>query len=175
LLLQDNIHLPHRSSRVSHALEQLKVASAMTKDPVTLQASVTVFEALEKIKGLTHSSYPVLDEGRFLGIVTEARLRRTSAENRNDKTVKSILNACPHVFSDYPLVRAVVRMQQSDSRQLGVLDNKNNNEFVGLLTMSDIVRAHAEAAMSVEDPDLTISPEFTEAAELVESGDKATN
>ena len=80
----------------------------------------------------------------------------------------NIVNACPHVFSDYSLVRAEVRMQRSDSRQLGVLDNKDNNQFVGLLTMSDIVRAHAQTAMSVEDPDHTVNPDFTEAAELIE-------
>jgi CIC family chloride channel protein len=169
LLLQDNIHLPHRRSRVSHALEQLLVSSAMTKDPVTLQSGTTVSEALQTISGLSHSSYPVLDDGKFLGMVTQARLRRTSAEDGNQKTVKSIVNPCPHVFADYPLVRAVVRMQQSDSRQLAVLDNKENKKFVGLLTMSDIVRAHAEAAISAGDPDKTVSPDFTEAAELVES------
>lgn len=168
LLLQDNIHLPHRHSRVSHALEQLLVSSAMTKDPVTLPSGATVSAALKTITGLSHSSYPVLDDGKFLGIVTQARLRRTSAEGGNEKTVKSILHSCPHVFSDYPLVRAVVRMQQSDSRQLAVLDNKNNKKFVGLLTMSDIVRAQAEVAISAEDPDKTVNPDFTEAAELID-------
>jgi hypothetical protein len=49
-----------------------------------------------------------------------------------------------------------------------VLDNRDNKKFVGLLTMSDIVRAHAEAAMSTADPDRTVSPDFTEAAELLE-------
>jgi len=67
------------------------------------------------------------------------------------------------------LLRAAVRMQQSDSRQLGVLDNKDNKKFVGLLTMSDIVRAHAEAAISAGDPDKTVSPDFTEAAQIIEN------
>lgn len=168
LLLQDNIHLPHRGSKVSHALEQLLVSSAMTKDPVTLKAGMTVSEALKSITSLPYSSYPVLDEGKVLGIVTQARLRRTSAEGGNEKKLKSIVKTCPQVFSDHPLVRAVVRMQQSDSRQLAVLDNKDKRKFVGLLTMSDIVRAHAEAAMSAADPDRTVSPDFTEAAELLD-------
>jgi len=172
LLLQDNIHLPHRGSRVSHALEQLVVSSAMTRNPVTLHADMTVSEALKTTTGLPHSSYPVLDDQRFIGITTEAGLRRTSAEGGNEKTVRSIVKSCPHVFSDYPLVRAVVRMQQSDSRQLAVLDNKDRKKFVGLLTMSDIVRAHAEAAISAGDPDTTVSPDFTEAADLIESSQR---
>ena len=168
LLLQDNIHLPHRDRDVSHALERLLVSSAMTRNPVTLKAGTTVSEALKTITGLPHSSYPVLDDRRFLGLVTQARLRRTSAEGGNEKKLESIVQSCPHVFSDYPLVRAVVRMQQSDSRQLAVLDRRDNRKFVGLLTMSDIVRAHAEAAMSTADPERTVSPDFTEASELLE-------
>src|ERR1043166_4485388 len=168
LLLQDNIHLPHRDRDVSHALERLLVSSAITRNPVTLKAGTTVSEALKTITGLPHSSYPVLDDQRFLGLVTQARLRRTSAEGGNEKKLESIVQSCPHVFSDYPLVRAVVRMQQSDSRQLAVLDRRDNRKFVGLLTMSDIVRAHAEAAMSTADPERTVSPDFTEASELLE-------
>ncbi len=43
-----------------------------------------------------------------------------------------------------------------------------SRENLGLLTMSDIVRAHAEAAISASDPDKIVSPDFTEAAELLE-------
>src|SRR5262249_29884054 len=81
----------HPRSRVSHALEQLLVSSAMTRDPVTPQSEWTVSEALKTITGLTHSSYPVLDDGRFVGLVTQARLRRTSAEGGTEKTVKTFL------------------------------------------------------------------------------------
>jgi CBS domain-containing protein len=59
-------------------------------------------------------------------------------------------------------------MEQSNSRQLAVLDKKGSNKFVGLLTMSDIVRAHAQAALQA-DPHRSVSPEFTEAAELLDS------
>jgi hypothetical protein len=59
-------------------------------------------------------------------------------------------------------------MEQSNSRQLAVFDKKTSNKFVGLLTMSDIVRAHAQAALEA-DPHRSVSPEFTEAARIVES------
>src|SRR5215831_9611495 len=167
LMLQDNIHLPDRRSRVSHALEQLLVSGAMTRDPIALQSGTTVAEALKTIASRPHSSYPVLDDGKFLGIVTQAHLRRTSAEGNNETTVKRITHSCPHVFPEDPLVRAVVRMQQSDSRQLAVLDNHDSKRFVGLLTMTDIVRAHAQAALEA-DPHRSVTPNFTEAPDLVE-------
>ncbi len=49
LLKQDEIHLPHRGSRITHALESLRVDDAMTKDIVFLRAEATVSKALEQI------------------------------------------------------------------------------------------------------------------------------
>jgi len=52
-------------------------------------------------------------------------------------------------------------------RQLAVIDRKNGNKLIGLLTMSDIVRAHAQAAVEAGDPDRTMVSELTEVAEAV--------
>ena len=171
LLEQDGIRLPHRGG-ISHALERLQVENAMTRNPVTVQSVAKVSEAITTVGSYSHSTYPVVDENqKFIGLITEARLRRTAAEGGKDKVVGRLVNPCPYVYSEYPLVRAAVRMQQSGSRQLAVLDRKKGNKFVGLLTMSDIVRAHAQAALEAGDPDRSIAPDFTEAAELLDSGD----
>src|SRR5215813_13967215 len=58
LLLQDNIHLPHRG-RLSHALEQLRVGSAMTAKLVTITATDSVADALRNIENDQFSTYPV--------------------------------------------------------------------------------------------------------------------
>jgi CIC family chloride channel protein len=169
LLEQDDIHLPHRDGRVAHALERLRVADAMTGRPVTISASATVSEAIDQIGRLGHSTYPVVDDGnRFVGMISEARLRRLAAESAGSEKVKKHSDARPHALAEYPLVRAMVRMDKSGVRQLAVIDRKDGNKLVGLLTMSDIVRAHAQAAVAAGDPDRTMVPEFTEAVEAVE-------
>jgi signal-transduction protein with cAMP-binding, CBS, and nucleotidyltransferase domain len=61
-------------------------------------------------------------------------------------------------------------MDKSNVRQLAVIDHKGGNKLIGLLTMSDIVRAHAHAAVEAGDPDQTITPKFTEAAEAIDHG-----
>ena len=169
LLEQDDIHLPHRGGRVSHALERLRVGDAMTSRPVTISASSTIFEAIEKVGSLEHSTYPVVDEGhRFVGMMSEVRLRRLAAEGAGSDKVQKHADSRPHALADYPLVRATVRMDKSGVRQLAVIDGKNGNKLVGLLTMSDIVRAHAQAAVEAGDPDRTMVPEFIEVAETVD-------
>lgn len=163
LLEQDGIHLPHRSGRMAHALERLQVADAMSPNPVTILASATIAEALEQSSGWGYSTYPVVDDvNRFVGMISEARLRRLAAESAGASKVRANVDARPHVLPDYSLVRAMVRMDKSGVRQLAVIERKDGNKLVGLLTMSDIVRAHAEAAVEAGDPDRTVIPDLAE-------------
>jgi CIC family chloride channel protein len=170
LLEQDGIHLPHRRGHVAHALEQLRVVDAMSVNPSTILASASVSEAVKQIADLTHSTYPVVDDGdRVVGMITEVRLRRLVAANSGSEKVSLHVDTRPYVLPEYPLVRAMVRMDKSDVRQLAVIDSQNGNRLVGLLTMSDIVRAHAQAAVKAGDPDRTVAPESTEVLQYFES------
>jgi CIC family chloride channel protein len=164
LLVQDGIYLPHRTGKVSHALEQLVVGSAMTADPVTLSSKATVAEAIRQIELDNFSTYPVVDDrGGFVGMVTEMRLRRTAAEGGMDRRVRTIVQHTASVEPEHKLVRAVVRMEKSGVRHLGVVNRRDGNKLIGLLTMSDVVRAHARAALAAGDPDRTVTPDSIEA------------
>jgi CIC family chloride channel protein len=159
LLEQDAIYLPHKSGRVAHALERLHVSDAMTIDPVILLNTFTVREAVAQIGNLEHSTYPVVDESKgFVGVISQARLRRLIAEGSAKERVKAHLDSRPHVLANDPLVRALVRMDKSGVRQLAVVEGKNEKKLIGILTMSDIVRAHAQAAIDAEDVDKTSLP-----------------
>jgi len=158
LLHQDRIYLPRRG-RLSHALEQLRVGSAITTKPITISANAPVNEALRQVENDEYSTYPVVDESdAFIGFITEARLRRTVAEGGVPQNVSAITESAPHVQPDDTLVRAVVKMEKSGSRQLAVVDEYDRTKLIGILTMSDVVRAHARAAMDAENYD---RPELT--------------
>ncbi len=172
LLEQDGIHLPHRSGRVAHALERLYVGDAMTPAPATIFGASTVSEALQRISTLKHSTYPVVDnEQAFLGMISEVRLRRLAAEGAGTDKVQKHAHSRHHALAEYPLVRAMVRMDKAGVRQLAVIDSKHGNKLVGLLTMSDIVRAHAQAADDAGDPDRTITPDSREASSQKDTND----
>jgi len=169
LLIQDKIYLPHKGARLSHALERLRVGDAMTGTPVTIYASTTIAEALRQIEKDNFSTYPVIDpENRYLGLITQARLRRTAAEGGGGEKVRSFMQSSPLIEVDDTLVRAVVKMDRSAARQLAVVD-PNNKKLVGLLTMSDVVRAHARAAVAAGDGVQSPSPPFSEESGLLNS------
>ena len=91
----------------------------------------------------------------FVGFVTEARLRRTAAEGGRDQSVATVVQASAKTQPGDTLVRAVVTMEKSGARQLGVIDPGDGNRLIGMLTMSDIVRAHARAVLDADDVDQT--------------------
>jgi CBS domain-containing protein len=135
----------------------------MTGDPVTISATASIAEALQQVENDDFSTYPVIENGHtFIGFVTETRLRRTAAEGGADQKVATVVQPAPGTLPTETLVRAVVRMEKSGARQLGVIDSSDGNRLIGLLTMTDIVRAHARAAMDAGDADGTESPELSE-------------
>ncbi|MFN2597625.1 MAG: chloride channel protein [Pyrinomonadaceae bacterium] len=149
LLEQDGVHLPRRGARPPHALDALLVSEAMTRDPVTLAANTKISDALDQASHHDHSFFPVITDGaRLVGTITEARLRRLAAEGAGARPVSLFADAAAQVFPDQPLVEAVVLMDTAHARQLAVTSRGDGSRLVGLLTMSDIVRAHARAAQT---------------------------
>src|SRR5689334_1695503 len=177
LLVQDEIHLPHRRGPVSHALEQLTVEDAMTSDLVIIPADETPATALERIRPYNFSTYPVVDKQQhFLGLVTEARMRRSLAED-GKQSIGQLVDQLPSLSPDYPLLRAIVRMNETKTRQMPVVQRTGQTRLVGLLSMTDIVRAQAVAARDAAAKDAagpagaierTTSPNFGEERETLE-------
>jgi CIC family chloride channel protein len=166
LLEQDGIYLPHRGRGASHALEQLRVGEAMTSEPVNIEGGLTAAEALERVVAYDFSAYPVVEDGgRFVGLVGEARLRRAVAGGEGGRAVATLADKGGHVFPDQRLVRAVVKMNQLGARQLAVVSREDGGRLVGLLTMSDVMRAQARAALDSGDIDRTVTPDAAGAGE----------
>jgi CBS domain-containing protein len=146
LLEQDGVHLPHRN-RPRHALEQIQVAEAMTSDLVTLPAEATVAAAAQRSRSYPYSSFPVLESDQaFVGLISEARLRRALAEGAGDHPIGPLADRRMALFADQPLLNAVMLMDQQETRQIAVVDRDDSARLVGLLTLSDIVRAQARVA-----------------------------
>lgn len=168
LLEQDQIHLPHRHGHVSHALEQLTVRDAMTSKLVIIPAEETPAMALERIRAYNFSTYPVVDQQQqFLGLVTEARIRRNLAED-GKLSIGQLADQMPWLSPDYPLIRAVMRMNETKTRQLPVVQRFDHARLVGLLSLTDIVRAQATAAKDAGAIDRTVTPAFAEERDTLE-------
>jgi CIC family chloride channel protein len=143
LLAQDGVTLPHGTSGRS-TLQSIPVRAAMTTELVTLPAGVTAAEAAQVAKVHGHATYPVLDGDRFVGLLSEARLQRAIAEGGAERAIGEIARRKESCAPNEPMLRAVARMTRLGVRQLPVLE-PGSHALVGLLAMSDVVRAQVRA------------------------------
>lgn len=149
LLAQDGIRLPHGAGSRG-VLAGLEVAVAMTRSPVTLLASTPVAEAAGLAKVHGHATYPVVDaEGRFVGLLSEARIQRTIAEGEGQRAAADVARRKEYAVPDEPLLKAVARMQRLGTRQLPVLE-RGTSRLAGILAMSDVLRAQVAAMEATE-------------------------
>lgn len=75
----------------------------------------------------------------------------------------------PCISPDYPLIHAVMRMNETKIRQMPVVERLDETRLVGLLSMTDIVRAQALAARDAGALDRTSTPPFTEEDETLKA------
>jgi chloride channel protein, CIC family len=149
LLEQDGFHVP-QTQRAVAALGSFRVHDAMTTELVTVQVDESIDSALAHVAKHGFSMYPVVDQtGGLRGLVSEARLRRRIAEGRGSADVESEARAESYLRSDLPLVEAVAMMSGLGSRQMAVVE-QDNGRLVGVLAMSDIMRAHTRAVQSTD-------------------------
>lgn len=168
LLDQDGIHLPHRKGPVAHALEQLHASDAMSTETITLSANSTVRAAVKRAAQHNFTAYPVIEpDGRFVGVISLARLRRVEAAGEGDSPVRAVINTRPALFPDTRLVTALVLMQQSDTRQLAVVSREEPGKLLGMVTMSDIFRAQSRATLALTNSDAEATASLSEVREML--------
>jgi CIC family chloride channel protein len=157
LLEQDGLALPH--PRTAVALSSLRVEDAMTTNPTTVEAAASARTAAEQVGALGFSAYPVVDDaGDLVGMVSEARLRRCLAEGAGDTLVRALVRPLDTLGAGLPLTEAVVRMNEHGARQMAVVADGSATRLVGILAISDVMRAHARATAASEGRELRAPP-----------------
>jgi CIC family chloride channel protein len=142
LLEQDGISLPRVTAAHAHPLDRLSVADAMTTEVLSASAGDTAGTLKALLDGRSFELVPVLGAGTLEGAVSLAAL----AQATPDTPLRSLVHPVETILSNVPLSQAVVRMNQKTGRQLVVLDAATPSRVVGMLTITDLVRAHASAA-----------------------------
>jgi len=133
----------HRRELTRDVLENILVKDAMTpKEQIfTLNPSDKVSDLFKAIEEVGHLGYPVVDNGKVVGMVTLEDAVKVPPEDRNSLKIEDIMSKkLITINPDDTLEDALKLLSQYDvGRLLVVKDGK----FVGIITRSDIMRAHA--------------------------------
>ncbi len=146
LLLQDGVHLPHRAP--PHMLGRVTVASAMTRDVVTLPDRLSVKAAYERALHYGHHAYPVVDaRNQLVGIITINDLRREVGKGNGGKLLGEVAGKrVIHAHPDQTLEHALLKLGRWEISQLPVVSRLDDRRIVGIITLGDIARACARRA-----------------------------
>jgi Zn-dependent protease len=122
------------------ALAGLRASELMVPDPVTVDAGTSVQTFINRVFFLTrHTAYPVVDDGRPVGIVSFRRAldvpRRDWPATDVDELMVDASEAA--IAPDTPLSDALTRLTETDLRRLLVL---REGALEGLLSMTDVSR-----------------------------------
>jgi predicted transcriptional regulator len=116
------------------------VRDFMKTDPVTVPPDTTVHQLVnDYIYQYHYKMFPVTDDGKLLGCVTTADIKKIAREKWDEKVVEDILSPCSEensVTEDTDATKALTIMNQSGNSRLIVLEN---GELAGIITLKDML------------------------------------
>jgi CBS domain-containing protein len=135
-------HTDEMSALTQSALTGVRVGEAMTPNPHSAPAWITVQDFIERyLLGDRHSAYPVKDRnGSILGLITLTQLRQVEPGNRSTTLVGDVampLSSVPIATPDERVTALLERLASGHGSRALVVDGAC---VVGIVTPSDLTR-----------------------------------
>lgn len=130
-------------------MQTVRVGEVMTTDPDVLPADMSLRDAREEFRRTGHHGFPVLADGRLIGVCTLTDLAGRGARGNGDGAAATIGDICTRDLltvtpEDFVYV-ALRRMATIDVGRLPVVDAHDHQHLVGLIRRSDLVTAYQQA------------------------------
>ncbi|RLG35644.1 chloride channel protein [Methanosarcinales archaeon] len=136
----------HRKELLVDVLESIMVKDAMNPSPLTVSPDDDLKHVYDLMEKTGHMGYPVVKDDKLQGIVTIKDLEKVPSEEWDEKRVKDVATtALLTVTPDDMLEDALHWLVMRDIGRLPVVDRDDSKKLVGILTRSDIARAHVKA------------------------------
>lgn len=124
------------SAQVRSTITGVPMERAMISDFRTLSPDDTLNVALDHVLDGFQEDFPVVDDGRVVGMLTRSALLRSVAQHGRDGAVADAMERTfPTVDIAEPLERALARLMESRARSMPVL---SGGKLRGLLTTDNI-------------------------------------
>ena len=122
-----------------------KVKDFLNPPPIYVRASMSVFDAVKRMKKHEVGAILVIDGKDYIGIFTEADLlKKVVAQNESPGSTlvsKVMTRALLYIDSESSMVAAFLKMQTKNIRHLIV---KDSNEIGGILSIKDVAKFYVK-------------------------------
>jgi Zn-dependent protease/CBS domain-containing protein len=124
------------------ALDGLRVRDLMVRDPVTVDADLTLGQFVDDVAGRRrYTTYPVLEDGRPVGLLpfrSVVAVPRSEWDRRRVRDSMIGREQVPLLDESEPAIDALAELSSSDVNRGLVVDNEH---LAGLLSITDLARA----------------------------------
>ncbi len=134
------------------ALTVITVSEIMTKEPTTLNPSMTDIEVLEIIDKTHHTKFPVVDENDFLaGTLIAENLFHDEENDESGRFVRDIMNPdFLHLLPECKMDSALHAMIERDEGHAVIVDPINPRRMIGFITKADVLKAYELAIFRLQ-------------------------
>ncbi|NJO29467.1 MAG: CBS domain-containing protein [Richelia sp. SL_2_1] len=121
---------------------QLTAQEVMQRQVETLQEEMTVDEAIQAFSNSTQRGFPILENGKLVGIVTQSDLMKIrEGKLSRDAPIREIMTSHPVTITPkHSLSNVLYLLDRHQISRLPVLEGRR---LVGIISRGDIIRAEA--------------------------------
>jgi Zn-dependent protease/predicted transcriptional regulator len=127
---------------VSEALDDLRVRDLMVRDPVTVQAQMSLGRFMDDVAwNRRFTTYPVMDDGRVVGLLSFRRVAEVPRSEWDQRSVGDCMTErakVPILDEDETAVEALAELSEAGIHRGLVVDG---DRLVGLISITDLARA----------------------------------
>ncbi len=137
----------HRSEMLIDLLEEVKVEEAMVpaEKVITVSPENTALDVLRLIERTGYIGYPVIENGKLVGIITFEDVEKVPVEEREKAKVRDVMTKKLIVaYPDEDLRSALAKIVNHNIGRLLVVPRDDKTKLLGILTKGDIIRAYAK-------------------------------
>lgn len=131
----------HRGEYSIPLLDKISVREAMTGNPITVDQSTSVYEALSIMTNNGFKALPVVFNGTMTGIVTKTDLMNVPLDAQKMTNVSKVMTR--NVITAHPddnLHSVLRKMSLNEVGRVPVIDS--SKKLIGIITRSDLYRAY---------------------------------
>lgn len=133
-------------------LSEVSVGEAMHKEVIAVSPLCRISEVRDGIYRYNYTGFPVVDEGRLVGMITFDDIRRIPPHEQEKMTVKEVAVRAPITINPHQSAKmAMDLMYENDVGRLAVVEKDDAQKLIGIITRSDVIRAYEREMKRSQD------------------------